>query len=260
MVFPAHADSVGSEPATHPSATPIAIFNPADADIMQESFAWGPKPPIQYKNLNGQTYHIFGAFDTAIYTSYYFHPNAHGVFNYSFTFTWQAPCGTQRMARVECWDKTTNKMVLSRSFDMSENSNGLYSPFIVTGAWKVYNLNPNHTYYLRFSKTFDRINATVNWVVYTYNYKICRATIESLLCIFYGKFIEGEKNDNNKIDLYSILIEMDCLNFYDHWPSSSTIWGNPHGCILCPYLKAIRTNSCPTVFVCTDRKYPAHKK
>jgi len=39
MVFPAHADSVGSEPATHPSDTPIAIFNPADADIMQESFA-----------------------------------------------------------------------------------------------------------------------------------------------------------------------------------------------------------------------------
>jgi len=34
MVFPAHADSVGSEPATHPSDTPIAIFKPGECGIL----------------------------------------------------------------------------------------------------------------------------------------------------------------------------------------------------------------------------------
>lgn len=152
------------EPMEEPSDVNL-VFDPARADIMEVDISRGAKPPKDMVNIDGEPYDVEGLFDTTIYTSYYFYPNANGELYYDFTFTWQETCATQRGACVKFIDMETQKCVLESPYDMSENSDGSYGPVIETGGRKVYNLNPTHRYYIHFTKSFDGVNATVTGTI-----------------------------------------------------------------------------------------------
>ena len=70
---------------------------------------------------------------------------------------------------VECCDKTTGKMATQDTFKLAPNhdAGGTYGPTVETGSWHVYNLDPTHDYYFRFTKTFDGVHATVTGTIST---------------------------------------------------------------------------------------------
>lgn len=169
MTAPAFALEVAYEPTTAP-CDEERIYDSAQADIIEESYARDANKPTAMFNLDGKDYHVNGTFNTTIYTSYYFYPNAQGELFYNMTFQWQVETAgfpNLRGAKVECWDKTQNKRVTEDKFDMKLQANGLYSTVIETGGWRVYNLDPTHQYYFRFTKSFDGINANVTGVIHT---------------------------------------------------------------------------------------------
>lgn len=157
------------EPKVEPCDTDEEkVFDPEHVDdIIVESIGRGASIPKDFFNLDGQDYWVSGTYDTTIYTSYYFYPNASGELYWSFSFEWTGVNYLQKMARVELWDKTDNKLVNSADFYMLKNNDGTYGPWIHTGNWRFFDLNPVHQYYFRFSKTWDGINANVIGVVFT---------------------------------------------------------------------------------------------
>lgn len=177
LAVPAFASDPVREPATVPCDEPYdeeRIFDPTQADfidIIEESHTRGANKPTEFFNLDGATYAVDGTFDTSIYTSYYFYPNAQGKLFYNMKFEWQVNGTTgfavERGVRVECWDRTDNKMVTDTSFGMKLQADGSYSLVIETDERVVYNLNPTHQYYFRFSKAHDGYNATVKGTIHT---------------------------------------------------------------------------------------------
>lgn len=163
---PAFAAEVDAEPMTAPSNVK-RIFDPSQADIIRNDLVRGAKKPTQLFNLDGANYYVDGLFDTTIYTSYYFYPNADGELYYSLTFQWEESVGTERSVGVECWDRTTNSLATSNSFSLAKNSNETYGPSVSTGSWRIYNLDSTHQYYFRFTKSFDGIDANVTGTIYT---------------------------------------------------------------------------------------------
>lgn len=170
MTFTLSVTTFATELDDGPKSEPCDIilpYDPAQADSMVVGATKGAKVPNEYYNLDGRDYNVKGNFDTTIYTSYYFYPNADGEFWYNMTFTWETTRGVQGQATVECWDKTTGKMATQDIFKMSDNGDGTYGPTIETGGWHVYKLNPTHQYYFRFTKSFDGVHADVTGTIST---------------------------------------------------------------------------------------------
>lgn len=177
MVVPAFAldprQGSASVPSDEPSDGGI-YFDPTQIgviDIIEESYMRDGNRPTKFHNLDGQPYGVEGTFDTSIYTSYYFYPNAQGKFYYNMKFEWQVAnisgFAVQRGAGVECWDRTTHRKVTDATFEMKLQANGSYSLVIETGNRVVSNLDPTHQYYFCFTKAHDGYNALVTGTIHT---------------------------------------------------------------------------------------------
>ncbi len=173
MAVPAFASEAMCEPVTNPSDR-LMIYNPNQIRTIEASITRGRDKPDEMFNLDGEDYFVNGIFDSSVYTSYYFYPNAEGKLGFIFTFIWETPrpfedgFPNQRGVSVICCDLSDKgKEVSTANFDMELQSNGLYNPIIRTGYWNFYNLNPTHKYCLLFSKGDHGINAEVLGYIYT---------------------------------------------------------------------------------------------
>ena len=164
LSVPAFAAEDVAAQGTKPCVETVAIDSAQNEDSVVIE-PRGAKKPTKMWNLDGQDYHVSGVYDTTIYTEYYFYPNADGKIYYEFTFTWQEPRGVQVAASVEWWDKTTGKQVSDDNFNLPLNPDGSYGPSVSTGPWYAYGLDPTHQYYIRFTKAFDGVDATVTGTI-----------------------------------------------------------------------------------------------
>ncbi len=172
MVFTLSAPAFAAELDDSPRSEPCDVVLPYDsthADNMVNGNIRGASKPTTRYNIDGNDYSVNGYFDTIIYTSYYFSPNGKGEFWYNMTFTWDEKRVYEGQMTVECWDKTTGKMATQDTFKLAPNhdAGGTYGPTVETGSWHVYNLDPTHDYYFRFTKTFDGVHATVTGTIST---------------------------------------------------------------------------------------------
>lgn len=169
LFVPAFAAAAPGVPGTEPCDA-VLTYDPTQTGGLISEKTRGAKAPTEMYNLDGKNYSVNGTFDTTIYTSYYFYPNADGELFYNFTFEWSVPKGAQVGVSVECWDKTDGKRVTENKFLLPENEDGSYGPIFNTGSWRIYNLNPTHQYYIRFTKSFDGFNAQVTGTISSKNW------------------------------------------------------------------------------------------
>lgn len=159
----ATADGLDMAPADVATDVEI-VYDATNSETIGNDNLRGANKPTEFFDLSKKDYNIDGTFDTRIYTSYYFTPNEDGEIYYSISIRWSEECFDGRVGTVVCWDKTTNREVTRKSFEV-QPENTPYTPVVRTGNRRVYNLNPDHEYFFCFEKTFDTVKANVTGTI-----------------------------------------------------------------------------------------------
>ncbi|MGN1014303.1 MAG: hypothetical protein ACI4PM_02975 [Butyricicoccus sp.] len=139
------------------------VFDENHPDTLREIAEIGARSatrPEQYYNLNQGQYNLDGSFKAALYTNYYFSPDADGELYVRADVDWGSNLTPARSAKIEVIERTSKKVVFEKSKTMEKDGDAYYRT--VTVRKKVTGLNPNKFYYVRISKTKDSISADLS--------------------------------------------------------------------------------------------------